>query len=590
MYARVLLVVLVLLPLCFAESSCIYCHSNETLMTNLNFSELVFSDDDVWKESKMLRQGLGGPSCEGCHLGNPENFTAEGAHMEMPRPIALSNEDLRPVNRYEHASSLVPQQNWTPASMIPRDFSLNTILYHDRNATTYAFEPLVANDTCGQCHPQQVEDFLTSPMASAMTQSAYPTFTDPPGPHNCGYWPKNLEGMQDELAVEFTKAQDDVMQRVCEQCHTSCLDCHYQPFLGEGVHVFNKKVPATGCESGGGRAICHAGAEDFRRGAGYNRNETAYPRLPDDVHVAENITCTDCHAREGHNFSRSSSCDGCHEAAAEKNAGSVHENLSCEGCHIKELSGYQITLWSPGEYYGTPTPLAKNNYYGSLSSPLLIMDQKGIWIPVKPILHSVMNIEKTLEGTGIKFRDIPGIRNDSRDAFAISGTFSGLPENNNAVLWVHMDKSSHGIGKARSCSDCHQTGSQVIKSDWVLPGEFISPPLKEKVYGTHELVGDESGLYVKYITNTTPIAEEDLAHAYDFAPWIYGATWQIEGDFSLPEKDKDACGAVCESCHKPGHGVITPKYLLVRPYLLGLFIIAAIGLFVLLYIIMERKG
>jgi hypothetical protein len=555
-------------------------------MEELNFSWLYFTNEEVWNQSKMLRVGVGGPVCQDCHLGNPDNYTAGGAHRDMPRPIAVSMEGFEPTNRYEHLPELTPQQNRYPLNMLPENFSIKTVLYHERVPTNYAVNTTVIELTCGKCHQQQVEDFLETPMANTTMQSSYPTYTDPPGPHNCGYWLLDIEMIREELAVNYTGEQARVVDRICQQCHTGCLDCHYQPFQDKGRHFFSRTVPAESCESGGGRGICHAGAEDFRRGAGFNRDRTSLPSLPRDAHAAQNMTCTDCHERDGHLFKREvKNCGQCHEVAVEDMEESVHSNLSCEACHIQALGGYQMTLWGPGEYYGIVTPLVKNNYYGTLSRPILIRDQDGIWIPVKALPQAVLNMKGELPASGIQFRNIPPLHNKSRDAFALSGTFKDLPRNQNAVLWVHMDKASHAMGPARTCRDCHETGIQEAASSWIAYGEHIYPPLNRSFTGRYRVVGNATGLYITDIQTTSSILTKDLAHAYDFIPWAFGFKWMVEGDFTLPAKDREACQGdrECTSCHRNGHATITPVYLTQRPLLEKVFLLAVLGLVVLVY-------
>ncbi|NOZ77494.1 MAG: hypothetical protein GXO65_07575 [Euryarchaeota archaeon] len=585
-------ILLALPPVAAAGSSCTFCHSNRTLMDELGFPGFYFTDEEVWNQSKMLRTGVGGPTCQDCHLGDPGNCTAGGAHLGMPRPIAVSLEGFGPADRYEHLPNLTPQKGRYPLNMLPGDFSLKTVLYHERNPTNYAPNSTLIEATCGKCHREQVEDFLKSPMGNATAQSSYPSFTDPPGPHNCGYWRVNTEKIRAELAVNYSDKQAQVVDRVCQQCHTGCLDCHYQPFLDKGRHYFSRTVPTESCESGGGRGICHAGAEDFRRGAGYNRDLTSLPELPRDAHAAANMTCTDCHQRDGHLFRREvKNCGQCHREAVEGMEESVHRNLSCEACHIQTLGGYQMTIWGPGEYYGVVSPLVKNNYYGVLSEPILIRDQDGIWIPVKALPQAVLNIRGEMSPTGIMFRNLPGVHNRSRDAYAVVGTFKDLPKNNNAVLWVHMDKASHALGPARSCPDCHTTGIQQAASSWIAYGEHVYPPLNRSFTGRYRVVGNATGLYITDIQTTSPISIKDLGHASDFLPWAFGFSWTVRGDFSLPAKDEDACRADrnCTSCHGPGHATVNPAYLRQRPALERIFLGALLALLVALYFLLGGR-
>jgi len=70
----------------------------------------------------------------------------------------------------------------------------------------------------------------------------------------------------------------------------------------------------------------------------------------------------------------------------------VHKKLSCEACHVSNVAGYQATFWGPGVLAGTETPDYKyNGQYGSMKEPILIKDQAGRWIPVKPFPMAVLN-------------------------------------------------------------------------------------------------------------------------------------------------------------------------------------------------------
>jgi hypothetical protein len=558
-------------------------------MDELGFPQFYFTDEEVWNESKMLRIGLGGPQCYDCHLGNPRNYTAEGAHEGMPRLLVISAEGMKPIDRKDILPSLTPQRAYRPLMMVPEGLEVKTILYHDRDPVTLAPDPEIANKTCGKCHPRQWEDFSSSIMGLAKMQSQYPTFTDPPGPHNCGYWLVDFEKIKGEVAVNYTLEQAKLNERACQQCHTSCLDCHYIPT--EGRHVFNRKPPTFSCYLGGGRGICHAGAEDFRRGAGYFREESSIPPLPPDIHAIQNITCLDCHKRSDHNISRKVTCTGCHKQIEQEMEESVHKNVSCEACHIQEVGGYQLTFWAPGNYWGVLTPLTKINNYGVLSNPILIKDQNGVWIPVKPVPHAVLNMEKELNRTGIEFRNIPGLRNESRDAYAVVGTFDNLPKNNKAILWIHMDKVSHGFGKARDCLSCHYTSEQRAKASWIMFNTkdiHVFPELKTPFTGEHDVIGNSSGVFVADLRNTSKIHEDDLPYAINFAPWLFGLRWSAPGDLSMPKKDKDACDKKCEDCHSSAHGTITPEYLTVKPYLTLIFAVALLAVAALAYSIVRR--
>jgi hypothetical protein len=568
---RTLLLILavgLLLP-ALEASSCTYCHGNATLMQG--YEEFVVTLEEVWNQSKMFRQGLGGPQCEDCHLGDAENYTKDGAHAGMLSLLIISREDaLLKLNRSYYPKIDIYYPGSLALRIVNDPYQVKTVLYHDRNRENYAFNFTIANMTCGKCHPRQVEDYLTSSMGNARMQSAYPRFTSP-APHNCGYWLVNLSAIREDLAVPYSEEQAALNDRVCQQCHTSCLDCHYQPDKGEGKHFFSRRVEASTCYFGGGRGICHVGAEEYRRGAGYFREEVF--GLPNDVHADLNLSCLECHTYQDHNITRSATCSDCHLREEAKLAKSVHANLTCEACHVSSLAGYQATFWAPGDYYGMPTPLAKINYYGIMDVPILIRDDAGKWIPVKPMPQAVLNMKHSLNSTSLSFRALPGLRNSSRDAFAVVGTFSSLPRYNNAIAWVHMDKVSHGFGKGRECDSCHSTGEQRSYATWSYEGEHVD----ESMYfsGESYVIANSTGMFI-LLRNTSEIP---LEKAEQYAPWIYGIRWNFPGDFSIKSKVKYCNDKNCERCHDGVHETVKPKYLKKRSLLLSATILL-LGVFV----------
>ncbi len=559
--------------------SCIHCHSDKQKMEELNYSRFYFTNEEVWNQSNMFRLGLEGPACFDCHLGNPENYTLEGAHEGMPRLLVISREGLKPIERERHIPGLEPRRKGLALTMVPS--GIKTILYHDRDPETLAYAPEIANETCGRCHPDAWKDFSNSTMGLQKKSVQYTTFTTP-SPHNCGYWLNDYEEIAGEVKVNYTIEQANLNQRKCNLCHASCLDCHYIPYKGNSTHAFSREPPTLSCYFGGGRGICHVGAEDYRRGAGYLREESSIPSLPSDVHATANITCTECHDYDAHEFLREATCIECHREASQGLGNSVHSNVSCEACHIQELGGYQITFWAPGKYWGVESPLAKLNYYGSLSNPILIQDPNRIWIPVKPIPHAVLNQEKGLNQTGIEFR------NDSKDAYAVVGAFENLPKNNRAILWLHMDKASHALGKSRECIDCHASGEQNASAHWILLGEHLD---STSFYGRHEIIANSSGLYILNIRNTTEIP--NIERAADFAPWIYGLEWNTSGNFLITKISEKSCEEECEKCHLAGynvHAVINPRYLNVKPLLKATFIIVLAGIAAVIYSLKRKEN
>jgi hypothetical protein len=218
----------------------------------------------------------------------------------------------------------------------------------------------------------------------------------------------------------------------------------------------------------------------------------------------------------------------------ESHGRSLHRNLACGACHIRQVAGYQGTYWGPGKMAGVSTPYFKfKAYYGIMAEPLLIKDQRGRWIPVKPFPMAVMNQKGSPFTPGLKWRyplDLPDLQRTD-DAWAYVGLFDSLPENNKALLWIQMDKMSHKLDKSRTCDSCHDTadGSQRQNVTW----EY-SDPGTMPFNGGHSVVGDRTGLYIRDM-HSEKIEPEEGYSISAFAPWVYlKDKWQVKGDFALP--------------------------------------------------------
>jgi len=557
----IFLLLLLLNPL--AGGSCNYCHSNATLMEDS--PGFMVSNQEVWNQSNMFRQGLGGPGCPDCHLGNSSSYRKEEAHEGMLTLKVLGKHNGLSVLNRSFYPEVKNYSSFAPTSLIPGNSSVKTVLWHDRGRG-YAFNSTTANRTCGKCHPQSLKDFLTTPMARAGFQSQYPNFTYP-DPHNCGYWLVNYSSIAGQVTVNYSRAQASLNNRVCQQCHTSCLDCHYNPQSGK-EHSFSRSPSAQTCYYGGGRGICHLGAEQYRRGSGYFRSAVSAGTMEDDTHAREGLACTGCHTFDRHNISRQATCQDCHLLEERQLHKSSHQNLSCESCHVTRAGGYQLTFWAPGEYYGQRTPLAKLNSYGMLDKLLLIQDDEGEWIPTKPMPQAVFNLKGSVEPSEeLEFREIPGLRNSSRDAYYLTGTYN--LSGTRALTWVHMDKVSHGFGKARDCKSCHQ-GEQRLSAYWYYPGEHTGEGTAFS--GASEVIANSTGLYFE-VYNTTPVGG-DIKY---LAPWLGGVTWEAEGDFSLPQKSPYCITRECSTCHLSSHRTINPIY-----QKSAILIVFALGIFAFL--------
>jgi hypothetical protein len=183
---------------------------------------------------------------------------------------------------------------------------------------------------------------------------------------------------------------------------------------------------------------------------------------------------------------------------------------------------------------GAATPFFKfKAYYGYLPEPVLIRDQRGRWIPIKPFPMAVMNQKTSPFKPGMYWRyplNLPDLQRTD-DAWGYVGLFGGMPDNNKALLWIQMDKMSHKLGKSRSCDSCHGSpgGAQLQQVTW----EY-SDPGALPFNGSHEVFANRSGLFIRNMQSENIEPEKGYSLAA-FAPWVYlPDAWQLKGDFSLP--------------------------------------------------------
>jgi hypothetical protein len=274
-----------------------------------------------------------------------------------------------------------------------------------------------------------------------------------------------------------------------------------------------------------------------RRGDSYLGKEFSEPAgLPEDVHVAKKIECVDCHQTGpggmGH-IERRATCQDCHIEVEEAMAKSVHKNVACEACHVKVLGGYEMTSWGPGVIASQPNPFKKYSlYYGPQGPPILIKDQFGKWMPVKIWPNSVGGIKETIAPKpGLTFRWPKG---ETRDAYALLGTFNFPGGNNNYLAWIQVEQVAHPLGKSRTCGSCHDSLTQAANVTW----SFFDSQGAEPFTGSQKVVADRNGLHVKDIKATSKIVPMEGGKTEYFAAWLHlGDIWKTSGDFSIPKSD-----------------------------------------------------
>jgi len=542
-----------------SSESCINCHSSKEKMDELGYPQFYVTLGEVRKQT-----GHKTVQCRDCHLGNGRTSDKDKAHKGMLKAIFV-DENAEPVERNKVYSQeeielnrIRPMGENALFELLPKKREndgvslhpeVRNILWHDRNPYTFNFDPKIAEKTCGKrgCHQEELKQFRRTTMATNYRQRTMRTWLEPYGPHNCGpsfadlppeeilksaeFDFTNTEKIKKEINVSFTTEQAIAKQRLCNVCHAGCLDCHYAPSREKGSHAFIKVPDSYSCMGRGrGNSVCHTGSGHSRRGETYIGGFYSIPqgRKP-DIHFTKGIHCVDCHqtGKKGMgDMQRKATCGDCHIEIEKALTNSVHRNLTCTACHVTEAGGYQITVWGKGYIGEKPNPFKKYSLYYGIQKPLILMkDQKGKWFPVKIFPHSVSNIKKDVAPTEIKFRWPNG---ETRDMYAIIGTFDGLPSGDKHLLWLQIEEVAHPFGKARNCKSCHSS-SQTSVSTWQYEDIQGAEPFK----GGYKIVADEKGLRLKDFWHS----EIKVLKGFElsqFASWLYLTDkWFVPGDFSI---------------------------------------------------------
>ncbi len=578
---------------CPSANSCISCHSDAQKMKGLGHPEFAMTLKEVARQTGMPA------SCEMCHLGNPADGTVAGAHKGVLGLLVVFKKGQTAVPRGSLAGedrqaikSLRPQGPFAGTALFPRikkdgklvpDPKIAGLQWHDKNPGTIAFNPGIAQRTCGLCHPAEVKSYMHSTMEQTANMRQYVTWFSPPGPQSCGLWTagktkpgnehftaRNMGEYNAVSTAPINRLQAFTNQRNCNTCHAGCLDCHYTPFNSKavsvngkpntaGLHTFSFTPPVLSCMGGGRSLMCHATLER-RRGDGVmkgvfarkavadpdNRNSQKYINTP-DAHYAAGITCVDCHSQNHKTQNMGdlirdpepSRCAGCHKREAAAHGRGVHKNLSCEACHTSLVAGYAFNFWAPGIRFGIKTPLDRHQFYNANAMPpVLIRNKAGRWNPYHIVPHISSNVKKEeVRFSGrLLFRGRPDVNMErhypSNDAFAVTGVYESGGDGGTVMAWLNVDKVAHAITKARSCGSCHGAGgTQKVTVDY----EWMSYPdaaYKDVLDGHYTIVADRKGLRIEDITGadgkTAPAGLRPLA-----------GKWDLPGDFSIPGiKDK----------------------------------------------------
>jgi hypothetical protein len=571
---------------------CVNCHSDRKKMEELNAPWAYVTDEMVQEESHHPHI-----QCRDCHLGNGRARNKDRAHSDMLKMLIVSEEGRLLDRKSGYPYGLSKTGDDRLLEFLPKVFKDNewqfldvrNILWHDRNPETFDFDPKIVEKTCGKsgCHPEALKQFKTSIMARNYRQRTMRTWLIPYGPHNCGpsfadqppieiqkssaFNFSNTRKIMEEINIPFSIEHAKDKQRFCNVCHAGCLDCHYTPKLNKsvppyppsippllrgerggvkgergdyksGVHSFSRIPPSESCMGfGRGNTMCHSGSMHSRRGETYIGGDYSVPDgMSPDVHYKKGLGCVECHPTGergmGH-IERKAGCQYCHLEVIDAHSKDIHSKMDCATCHIKELRGYQITVWGPGGVAGRRNPFKKYLYYGIQSPPILIKDRKGIWMPVKIWPHSLGNVKVDLSPSKtIQFRWPDG---EPRDAYYVVGTFNiqdtGSKTSSKQLLWLEIEQAAHPFGPARDCSSCHASQKQVSKSKWEYLDEGAEP-----FTGEYRIAADEKGLRIEDLRVTSPVKILQGYKVVDFAPWLYlRDEWKMPGDFSIntdPEK------------------------------------------------------
>ncbi|TAN42005.1 MAG: hypothetical protein EPN25_03905 [Nitrospirae bacterium] len=577
-------------PASSGGDSCVLCHGDRARISEQGAPQFYLTEEAVRQQTRMQA------ACTDCHLGNPRAALKDEAHQGVvsarlsdPK-FNVINRNSMPAKDREAWKELRPEGTNRSTHLLPKvqadgrlrdNPAYNLLLLQDKNPLTFAFNPVIAEQTCGKCHTDIVQSFLKSPMggaAGAHTQSQYRAWTGPAGPQSCGLWTgqltrpgqdnfttENMNYYNEHSTARLSEKMSHNTQRTCNKCHVGCLDCHLDTRKKAGneqsiAHTFVKKPSSFSCYGGGKAFICHAGPLERRRGDGYLRAEFTQAghngkeilNRQQDVHMKNNIECVDCHepnrqTKAHADLRRDVSCDKCHAQVVRTHAAGPHRNVDCAACHTRLIGGYAFNFWSAVGPAGAENPLTRiQDYQVEAIRPLLIKNPKGIWIPVHPVPHTSGNVkpEEVKLSKQLIFRNRPEAAIDRRyfsnDSYAITGLVRDLDDKDrNTMVWLNLDRIAHATGKSRDCDDCHASEAQKIVV------KFEGGSYKNLEDGEYSIIADRKGLRVTDFKGAdgTSVPPELLP---------FRDKWSLPGDFALPAvRDRDLYRKL-QADHKKG--------------------------------------
>ena len=556
-----------------AADSCTDCHAKEGRMKDAGYPQFTVTAAEVRIQTLMTA------ACSDCHLGDPQAKDKVRAHQELltMRVFSMKGDTTTRAGiggldgkdgRFQEprgpgrATTLAPKVSAGSGTRDNSDYP--TILYHDKNPDTLAFNPVIAEKTCGKCHPEQVRGFLRTAMGGgsrAHTQSQYVFWTSAAGPQSCGLWlgkltkpdqagftPENVKIYRRHATASIAADTAYAGQRNCNQCHVGCLDCHFSPQKKDaanprkGQHTFVRKPDALACYGGGRSFNCHAGPMELRRGDGYLRGEftraseqgkRVLKDLP-DIHAGKGVACIDCHEQNaGTTFhadlKRQGGCVNCHPKTVANHATGIHRKVDCAGCHTTLIGGYAFNFWTLGSDHGKENPVMRiQDYYADAMPPVLVRNPSGIWIPVHVVPHTSGNVKagEVKLSKGLVFRNRPDAsverRYPSNDSFAVTGLVRNLDsKDRDTMVWLNVDRVAHATGRSRPCGSCHASTAQKVTTG------FSGGSYRDVRDGSYSIIADGKGLRI-----TDFKGPGGGPPPSGLAPLL--TKWGVKGDFSLP--------------------------------------------------------
>ncbi|MDA8169398.1 MAG: cytochrome c3 family protein [Nitrospiraceae bacterium] len=566
------------------NNSCALCHGDAARMKALGYPQFTVTREELEAQTGM------NASCAGCHMGDPQADDAAEAHKGFLTVMAIgtdwtakTRERMAPGD-LRHWGSLEPRGGNRAMQLMPKveangglvnNPAYALIIWHDRNPKTLAFNPIIAERTCGKCHEDIVRGYLKSAMGGgrfAHTQSQYKAWTVSPAPQSCGLWVGKLsKPAQDEFTdenIKFYGSHSTMpipgeaafnLQRRCNQCHVGCLDCHYDPVKkdprdpAKGPHSFRKNPANLSCYGGGKSFSCHAGPMERRRGDGYFRAEFTQASkegkkiLKDDIdiHMKKDVSCAGCHGQDKKtgfhadlDRGAKKSCGKCHAAVVRQHARGPHRKVDCASCHTRLIGGYAFNFWTVSGPKGKENPLTRvQDYETGAGPPIIIKDEKGRWIPVHVVPHTSGNVKagEVRISSRLLFRDKPDSDIDrlhySEDSYAVTGLAKNVDARDRDVMvWLNVDRIAHALGRARTCESCHRSAAQRVLV------KFQGGSYKDVEDGSYTIIADKKGLRVTDFRG--PKGGPAPKGLLPFAD-----KWRLRGDFSLPPvRDKGLYG------------------------------------------------